>query len=234
MFKEKKIIIFDLDGTLIDSVGIWNEVDKKIIESFTNNCIDIYTIQKEREQVLRKTFDADTYLKYCKYLIDKYNIKTTPTNLLRIRNNTASDYLINDIDYKENAHIFLKRLKEKGYKLAIATNSTKQELDIYKNKNNNIRNKCNIDEIFDYIVCSDDVKNKKPSPEMYLKIMNFYSVTPKECIVFEDSISGIKAANEAGLDVVLVYDKYSSKELMETQPAYKYTINNYNELFFCI
>ena len=62
---------------------------------------------------------------------------------------------------------------------------------------------------FDYIVRKEDVHHKKPHPEVYLNVLEHYQANPMECIVFEDSLHGIMAAREAGIETVNVYDKYS-------------------------
>ena len=66
MFKNKKLIIFDMDGTLIDSVGIWNEVDSKLIESIGGIITD-ENIQVQRDQTLKRFKDGDIYLEYCRF-----------------------------------------------------------------------------------------------------------------------------------------------------------------------
>ena len=66
MFVEKKVIIFDMDGTLIDSVGIWNRVDRELIECIANMHVEERVLQHERDTFLR-TFShlKDAYLEYC-------------------------------------------------------------------------------------------------------------------------------------------------------------------------
>ena len=74
MFQDKKVIIFDMDGTLINSVGIWNEVDKKLIKKFGfSNELEDKAIQKQRDTLLRKFSKSENpYLEYCKTLAQKY------------------------------------------------------------------------------------------------------------------------------------------------------------------
>ena len=65
MFKEKKLIIFDVDGTLIDSVGIWNEIDERLIKEIGDGTIDDVNIQMQRDRTLKKFSDSgDLYLRY--------------------------------------------------------------------------------------------------------------------------------------------------------------------------
>lgn len=70
MLQGKKVIIFDMDGTLIDSVGIWNAVDEKLIEQIrTDGRTDLESVQEQRDTVLRQFHAAENpYLAYCAYL----------------------------------------------------------------------------------------------------------------------------------------------------------------------
>ncbi len=67
--KDKKYIIFDMDGTLIDSIGVWNMTDQKLIEEYGGMNINIDDIQLERDAFLHSNQDSDIYLAYCEYLI---------------------------------------------------------------------------------------------------------------------------------------------------------------------
>lgn len=68
--KDKKYIIFDMDGTLIDSVGVWNRTDQILIERYGRKIIDLDIIQNDREEFLRSNQSSIIYLEYCRYLIE--------------------------------------------------------------------------------------------------------------------------------------------------------------------
>ena len=74
MLENKKVIIFDLDGTLIDSIGIWNEIDKKLIEKIGGKEDNEVFIAEQRDIKLKEFRAAeDAYLEYCGYLKEQYN-----------------------------------------------------------------------------------------------------------------------------------------------------------------
>ena len=143
MFKDKKVIIFDMDGTLIDSVGMWNKTDQTLIKKFTNKSIDEFFTENDiqakdigqmRDSILAKCKSGDIYLEYCSWLKEKFKTDVSAEEILKLRWNTANEYIINEVDYKENAEILLESLKEKGYILALATTTTKDRLDVYRKK----------------------------------------------------------------------------------------------------
>ena len=107
--------------------------------------------------------------------------------------------------------------------------SIKIQLDIYFKKNKRMLSQMNMLDVFDYIICQDDVKNKKPNPEIYKKILNRYNANPSECLVFEDSYTGVLASKNAGIEVVNIYDKYADVEREDINKETDYFINNYKE-----
>lgn len=69
--KAKKYIIFDMDGTLIDSIGVWNRTDQLLIQEFGSKTVNLSLVQRERDEFLNNNQASDIYLAYCDYLIKK-------------------------------------------------------------------------------------------------------------------------------------------------------------------
>ncbi len=227
---DKKYIIFDMDGTLIDSIGVWNFTDKKLIEEYGNITIDLETVQAQRDNFLHNRQNSDIYIEYCKYLIEKYNFSIkNPNELLTIRWKKSGEILENEIDFKKDVASLILRLKELGFILVLATMTTKVQLEIYSKKNKKMLSKVNIANVFDLITDMSDVTSKKPDPEIYLKIMEHYNAKPSECLVFEDSYTGVLASNKAGIEVVNIYDKYADVDREKINELADYSINGYNE-----
>ena len=231
MLKNKEVVIFDMDGTLIDSVGIWNEIDSLLINKITNSKnIYLENIQKMRDNFLSQCKTENIYLEYCDYLKRKYNSNLSAEQILELRSTISDDYTNNVIDYKPNAEKLIKILKENKYVLAIATTTTKRQIEAYKNRNKNIIQKADINYYFDVVLCKEDVKYKKPDPEIYNKIMKEFNVKPYQCLIVEDSLIGVKAARNAGIEVAVVYDKYSDEDRNEINNLSDYQFNDYNDL----
>lgn len=232
MFKGKKVIIFDMDGTLIDSVGVWNKVDMELIRKLgCQEELNEFEVQQQRDNKLREFSKSENpYIDYCQFLNTKYSSNLTGEETLKLRYDIAQDYLKNEIDYKEGVPEFLKILKEKNYTLVIASTTRRNNMNIYCNENKNIINKANIKDYFSIVYTREDAKEIKPNPEIYLRVVNELNVNKEECLIFEDSLIGIEAANNAGIDAVAMYDKYSDMERDEINKKAKYSFNNYKEV----
>lgn len=235
MLQGKNIAIFDVDGTLIDSVGVWNEVDKKLIKTIGNVDISADEAQKERDYMLRMFSKAENpYVEYCNYLKEKYHSLLRVQEIHSLRYAIAGDYLTNVIDYKESAEKVLQALKDKGFTLIIATTTKKSNMDIYRTKNKNIMAKARLDDYFSLIYTREDAKEIKPNPEIYLRVMAELKASADACIIFEDSLIGIEAAKKAGIESVAVYDKYSDHEREKINALADYKITDYKELLAVI
>lgn len=223
------LVIFDLDGTLIDSNGTHNNLDIELVHFIGENKSP-EEILHERDEVIKNNKTGDIYLNYCNYLSTKYNSNLSGEEILQYRRDLLKK-TSKDIKYKPDADKMIKYLKSKNIKLALATVSRKGTIDIYINENENIKNKCNIKDYFDLILTKDDVTLKKPNPEVYNKIIEKFQIKDlSRCIVIEDSLTGVLAAKNANLDVIVMYDKYSDKDREKLDELADYTVFNYKEL----
>lgn len=224
-----ELVIFDLDGTLIDSNGVNNELDIELVRFLGGN-ENSNEIIDERNDFLKRNKGGDAYLNYCEYLKTKYNSNLSKEEILQYRRDLSKGAL-KKVEYKKDADKVIKFLKEHNIPIALATVSRRADLDVYINENKNIREKCNIQEYFDYILTKDDVTEKKPNPEVYNKIIEKFKIKDlSKCIVVEDSLTGVLAAKNANLKVVAIYDKYSDKDRDKINNLADYKVDNFNEL----
>ena len=102
--------------------------------------------------------------------------------------------------------IFLAALKGAGIKIAMGTSATKEDIDF-------VFDHITIRDYFDIIINSTMVTKPKPDPQVYLKAAKKLDIPPARCVVFEDSLAGIKSGNSAGMKVVGITTGHTAAEL---------------------
>ena len=208
-----KAIIFDLDGTLVDSLPYHHESWRIF---FKNNNIK----ENDFSEIIKEYKGGGTLELMTSVFGDMY----TRGELKKMSDD--KEVIFRDI-YKskiypiEGLNKFLDNLKENNILLSIGSNA------IRKNVLMTIE-ELGITNYFSSIICGDEVSRGKPDPEMYLKTLSNLKVSKNECIIFEDSIEGIEAARNADIKVVGVTSSQSSEKL-KSVGAFK-TINDYTKI----
>ena len=119
---------------------------------------------------------------------------------------------------------FLKKLKEAKTPVALATSSRLESMDL-------VLDKFKLRSYFQIIINANQISRSKPDPEIYLKAANQLKINPKDCVVFEDSYSGVEAAKRAGMKVVLVMTSHTRKDIPAVDLAIKdFTKININDI----
>lgn len=213
MLENIKAVIFDLDGTLVDSMWVWEQID---LEFLTGRGLSM-------PQNFKYEVEGISFRQTADYFIRRFALDDTPEELMRIWNEMAYEKYCREVPLKPGVREFLASLKKKGIFTAIGTSNsyelTRACLESHR-----------ILEDVDYILTSDEVPNGKPAPDIYLKIAEHFQVSPDACIVFEDIPNGMLAASRAGMKVCGVEDSFSMDMTDRKKELSDYYITSYEEL----
>ncbi len=199
MLDNIKCAIFDLDGTLIDSMWVWRQIDIDYLKekgcSMPSDLLD---------DIVHLSF-SQTAL----YFKERFHISDSVEDIMNDWHNMALYHYSNTIKLKSGVKEFLNLLKNKGIKIALATSNSVPLLEACL-KNTGIYN------YFDSFTTTDEVQNGKNCPDVYLLAANKVNVSPENCIVFEDILPAVKGAKSANMKVIAVKDDESldSKETL--------------------
>lgn len=186
----KTTVIFDLDGLLIDSEIISYQLYRDLTEKYGR----YITIEEYAHNYSGKTGSSNMQT-----LIDAYRLPITPEEGFAFASAREQEYLQNGVALKPGARELLSYLKDRRYKIVLASSSTRtRAIDILT------QNK--IDRYFDDMVFGTEIKRGKPYPDIFLKACEKAEEIPENCLVLEDSEAGIQAAYSAGIDVICIPD----------------------------
>lgn len=213
MLSDIKACLFDMDGTLIDSMGIWYDVD---VEYFKRYNIELPpTYQKDIEGLCMSEI--------ARYTKSRFPFPRTEEEMIEDWNELAFEFYAEHVGYKEGARDFLVWCKNNGIKTGIATSNS---YTLYKA----VADRLGIAELVDEVVTSEDVNCGKPNPECYLKVAAKLGVEPEKCIVFEDLCLGLQAGKNAGMRTCAVWDSYSDMQDSEKHIIGDYYIDSFNDI----
>ena len=193
--KQIKGAIFDLDGTLLDSLGAWSEIDRRFFEKLG------IAPPPDYSQAVK-----NLYLKEAAhYTIERFQLNESPDAIVAEWKQMTQIFYDCEVALKPYAKAYLQTLHARGVRLGIATSSS-PELFFPALKRGGVAN------LFTATVTSDEVGCGKSSPDVYLEAARRLEVTPNECAVFEDIPTAVKSARSAGFYTVAVFDKLSAHE----------------------
>lgn len=230
ILNNKDVFIFDLDGTLIDSVGIWNKVDQKLISDLGNVFVDECLININRDKVLGESTSGVPYEDYVFYLKEKYGINKSIEDIYSYRRSIMNEFLIKDVKKKPFALELIELLKELGMTLVLATTTTRSNLNTYTYDNEDTKG-LNFSDNFSLILTMEDVSAFKPNPEIFNKVLMSLHLDKERCVIIEDSIVGIKAANEAGIHSIAVKEDHSLEMTDELRKCANIYIDSLEEIY---
>ena len=213
MLNNIKAAIFDLDGTLVDSMWVWSQIDVDYLKEKG------YSMPKDlRSEIVHLSFSQTAV-----YFKEKFNLEDSVEKISKDWHDMAFNHYSNDVKLKLGVKDFLNNLKSFKIKIALATSNSIPLLEACL-KNNGIY------DYFDSITTTDEVSNGKDCPDVYLLAANKLGINPRDCLVFEDILPAVQGAKAANMKVIAVKDDEcldSKEDLLKYADKY---IHSFEEL----
>ena len=187
--------IFDLDGTLIDSMPMWHNFAEVYLSKY-GFTPDPYLLENARDMTFKQASE---------YISENYPINMTPDKIELDMADTAADAYTNTIPIKHGVKPFLFALRCKGVRMCIATASPRPWAEA-------VLKRLNISHYFSVILSCYDLNTSKSDPMIYDRAFDILGTDKDTTYIFEDSVNCIRTAKAAGYKVIGVKDEMSEPD----------------------
>lgn len=213
MLNNIKAAIFDMDGTLIDSMWVWKKIDLDYLKNKNLEC----------PKDLKSNIQHLSFEETARYFKKTFNLSESPEEIMDQWNNMALEEYKENVKLKAGAKRYLDILKSLGIKIALATSNCSLLLETALKANG-------IYDYFDVITRTDEVSRGKHHPDVYLLTAERLGVKPEECIVFEDILPAVMGAKAAGMTVIGIHDELAEDQEQDIKNNADKFIYAYSEL----
>jgi len=212
-------LIFDVDGTLLDSMTVWNQADTVFLNSRGFEVTPDYTDYVKSVRIE----DAAVYTK------ERYNLPDTPEQIMAEWKAFVNRAYAEEVPLKEGAYDYLLEARRLGFKTACATALTRENIDTSFTR-------LKIHDMFDVIVALDDMPHlpDKSEPDIYLHTASLLHADPHSTVIFEDVPIALRGASKGGFITCAVRDEIgagSESEWAEMSMNSEYSLEFWSDLF---
>lgn len=205
--------IFDMDGTILDSMFIWMDVERDYLISKG------YMPREDLFDAIRSMNLEQT----AKYFISEYGLPETPEQIRKEIYDLVSNFYLHEAQLKPGAKEFLEYLHGAGVKMALATATDRMYVE-------GALRRCGVLDLFDTVCTCGDVGVSKREPDVFFKALATIGTSQADTVVFEDAYFAIKTASNAGFRVVAVYDDTMKDQRAAIEPLVELYIDSYDDL----
>ena len=188
--------IFDMDGTLIDSLSFWGCLWKRIGSKYFDN--ESFTPATEVDKAVRTMIYTDAM----SYFREYYGITESKEDFLAFCEEWIPEFYKNVATKKSGAYELLEYLKNDGVKICLASASARYVIDLALEYHG-------LSEFFDYTLSCAELGSGKDKPDIYLEALRLLGTSAEDTAVFEDSPLALETAKSIGVQTVGIFDKHN-------------------------
>jgi haloacid dehalogenase superfamily, subfamily IA, variant 3 with third motif having DD or ED/haloacid dehalogenase superfamily, subfamily IA, variant 1 with third motif having Dx(3-4)D or Dx(3-4)E len=214
MLEDIDAVLFDMDGTLVDSMWVWVAVDEEYLERY--NLTEPATFHEDMEGM--------SYREVAEYYHRVFpTLPMTVDEIMDEWHEMAYEKYMHEVPLKKGVKEFIEMVRKEGVKTGIATsNSRKLAIETLE--------ALGISHLFDAVKTSEEAGAGKPAPDVYLLAAEKLKAEPSRCLVFEDVPAGIMAGKNAGMKVCAVKDDFSEPMAEKKRALADYYIEDYDDI----
>ena len=205
-------VIFDLDGTLLDSTWVWSKIDVEFLGKHGYEVPDDYS-----KAIMSMGFE-DVAI----YTIERFGLKATKEEVMAEWDAMAHEAYAHKVELKPGTKELLEWLKKEGIPAGIATSNSASLFEPC------LRNR-QVYDMFHSFTETGDVERGKEFPDVYIKAAEKMGALPEKCLVFEDIIPAMEGARKGGFKTVGVREKKWNYPMEELQASCDYVIDEIHE-----
>ena len=191
-----KAAIFDMDGTLLDSLMLWDVLWSTFSDKYLND--RSFSPSVEDDKKVRTLTLKDAML----LIHNNYKLGESGEELLSLANSIMIDFYANRVELKDGVRAFLEYCKNNGVKMCIASATAPELIDVALEH-------CDIRKYFLKVFSCGTIGKGKDNPDVFLQAAEFLGAEIKDTWVFEDSLTAIETAAKIGMPTVGIYDKFN-------------------------
>lgn len=210
---DKKAVIFDLDGTLVDSMWMWGDIDIEYLNRFGLSC----------PEDLQKAIEGMSFTETAVYFKERFALADSVEEIKAAWVAMSLEKYKNEVSIKPGAREFLEAIASRGLPAGIATSNGREMVEA-------VLKSLDMEQYFHTVVTACEVAFGKPAPDIYLEAAKRLGAEPSKCLVFEDVPAGILAGKSAGMTVIAVEDEYSRTMRAEKEALADGFICDFREL----
>ena len=205
--------IFDVDGTILDTMTVWQEVTTKFLTE-RNLPVIAEEMAAYKEMIIDESMT---------FIREKYGLSESVQELKDEFNRLVSNAYFFEVNPKPGIKEYMEKLKSEGVKIAIATSG-------YKDLAEAALKRLGMADMIDAYALSCEVGVKKSNPDVYLLAAKRIDVAPKDCMVFEDILIGIQGAKKGGMKTTAIYDDLNAEDTEKLKKEADRYIKDWTEL----